>query len=211
MLYKFLISIGLFFIVTTSQAQLNLQIEVGVEGDVMWSNSPSQIQSGPVFVSINKYEKRDFRLTAGANVNLWLNEWIGLNYEFYLGADTRYGFQFNTGWGQVAAAYLLKDGISTELGAGLVVICALLPEGVIFNIPVNDDLTLQPYLNPLESDYLHLARDKFNFAGEVGLKFQYQLGAVISIRPKLGLRYQYAQKRVGVTVGLGFVFVDTGA
>ncbi len=196
-------------LIPPSYGQLEIQAAAVVEGDYILAKSyPLSAQSGPVLVRLQRYTKQDYQLATGLNINLWLNEWLALNYEFHLAYDRTYGFRINTGWGQMIGGSLI-DKVSTGVGATLVTICMFIPEGITFNFETGDKTALQFYFNPLEANFLYLDNKNIIAASEIGLKLQYEIGDGLFIRPKLGIRYQYLKKRLGLTMGLEFVFFSS--
>lgn len=176
-----------------SQSEGSFQLEAMTEGSYFWQHD-------------------DFSITTGVGLNIWPIEYIGLNYEFQIGYDSRYNFTFNTGWGQVLCGFLFSEFSGSGFGEalGVVAILALAcPEGVTFAINPGDELVFMPYLIPLEAQYLHGDGKRFRCSGEVGLKIHYNLGNGMGIRPKLGIRYLYSKYKLGIEVGLGVMLFDT--
>jgi hypothetical protein len=178
---------------TTAQAEGSFQLEFMMEGNYYWQDF-------------------DWSATSGFAFNYWLTDHLAINYEFQCGYDNRYGLTMNTGWGQVAAGLLYSEFSGTLSGdalATLAILSLIIPEGVTFAINPYDDLVFMPYLIPLEAQYLHNDYPHFRCSGEVGLKMHYRLGNGFAFRPKVGLRYLYSKQRLGITVGIGFIFLDT--
>jgi len=175
-------------IVLQAQESGTAQLEAVCEADYLWLEDEYRITTGPTF-------------------NYWITDNVGLNYSFQVGYDSRYDFQFNTGWGQILAYYLL-DLFDNEVGY-LTALSIIIPEGVSVAVPVNKIATLIIYCNPLEADYMQYDNPRLRCAGEFGVKPQIHLGHGISVRPKIGMRYQYSKQRLGVTIGLGVVFLDS--
>ncbi len=176
-----------------AQTEGAVQLEAITEGNYYWHNS-------------------DFSITTGLGLNIWCTDHIALNYEFQLGGDSRYGFTFNTGWGQVVAGFLYSEFGGTTVGdvMGTIALLALMaPEGVTFALNPYNDLVFMPYLIPLEAQYLHSDYPRFRCSGEVGLKFHYRFDNGMALRPKIGLRYLYSKNRLGIEVGIGFILFDS--
>ncbi len=160
------------------------QLEVSSEGDYMWLDN-------------------EYRITGGFAFNIWPTEYLGLNYEYQFGYDSEYGFQMNTNWGTVLGV-LISD-ITGGTAEYLALLTFFIPEGVSFAIPVAETMYFIPYINPLEADYLHRDWPRWRCAGEVGMKVHYRLPNGMALRPKFGIRYQYSKKRLGLTIGFGFM------
>lgn len=175
-----------------AQTEGSLQFEPLIEGNYYWNTA-------------------EWSITTGFGLNLWVLDHLALNVEFQLGYDARYGFTMNTGWGQVFGGFLVSEfggnGLDEVFGT-LTVISMLIPEGVTFAINPEDDLVFMPYLQPLEAHYMH-SDQSYRCAGEVGLKLHYRLDNGMAIRPKIGLRYLYGLKRLGIEVGIGMVLFDS--
>lgn len=158
------------------------------------------------------WQTNSFAITTGFGLNYWPVELIGLNYEFQIGYDRQYGLTFNTGWTQVLGGYIIDQfggtGAGEVLGA-LAILSLVIPEGVTFAINPDDDLVFMPYIIPLEAHYLHGYDRSFRCGGEAGLKFHYVINDYIALRPKVGIRYQYSNYRLGIEVGLGVTVFDS--
>lgn len=178
-----------------AQSEHSFQFEAMTEGNYYW-----QLSEGSI--------------TTGFGVNYWFTDHIAINYELQLGYDHPYGFTLNTGWGQVAAGFLLDEFGGNTVGdiVGIVAILAMIiPEGVTFALNPYDDLVFMPYLIPFEAHYLQHDLPQLRCAGEVGLKMHYRLGDSLALRPKIGVRYLYSKQRLGIEVGIGMVLIDTDA
>lgn len=113
-----------------------------------------------------------------------------LNYSIGFGVSNNDNFYAHYPMGAFWGIYLLANssGGSSDLLATLAVISFLIPEGVSYNIKVNDKLNVSPYLN-------------FN-----SMEFYYNDLNEEKIKPSLGLgaRISYSMnKHFGCSFGLG--------
>lgn len=185
----------LFLFSQHSKAQTEgaFQLEAMTEGNYYW-------------------QQFDFSITTGFGFNYWFTDHVAMNYEFQFGGDSRHGFTFNTGWGQVAAGFIYSEFSGTGLGEamGTVALLALLiPEGLTFAINPDDELVFMPYIMPLEATYLHNDYPRFRCSGEVGLKMHWKLENGMALRPKIGLRCLYSKYQFGIEVGIGMMLYDS--
>jgi len=170
-----------------------------------------QFQLGVATEANYHWQTNQYSITGGVKANIWISDFISLNYNLQLGADSEYGFTANSGLGQLLAIAIAVDTTIIEgktARASLAILSAIVPEG--FSIAVNpySDWVIIPYINPIE--FHVLAKDShraFRIGGEVGVKLSFLVNDPQTLQTKIGLRYLYGKNRWGITWGLSYMFL----
>lgn len=154
----------------------------------------------------------------------FLNEYIGLNYNFDLQFRNDGLRQFHSSIGALAGPPLILLGILTSLGdddwndadlnlgpVGILLGIAILiaPDGVCFHIPVSYRWDLSPYVNVLGVDYIRNKTQNdnyFKYAMSYGLKTTYLTSGNLTLNAFLETRKVAGQGwGFGGGLGLGYM------
>ena len=101
-----------------------------------------------------------------------------------------------------------ESGDGEALGTlGLAIIMLALPEGFSFHIPLGDEFSCSPYVNPVGIEYIR--GDGEGVPGfltptsDFGVRFRYVTYNGITVAPYAGFKYRYRSREVGWTYGMG--------
>ena len=130
---------------------------------------------------------------------------IGLNYSLRFGRNENNNFVFQCPISAftaiLAAAWLAQD---SDLGALGLVLC-LIPEGLTYNVWLNDDFAIAPYVNPL---LIEFSEDRISPVVEAGAKMKVYMGKVLFGALDFSIQSPYDYKLiypcVGLSMGLRF-------
>jgi hypothetical protein len=81
---------------------------------------------------------------------------------------------------------------------GLLLLTLIIPEGVSYHIPVNNQMTISPYLNLLTVD---ISNQYWRMSNTAGVRFNLVLNETFNVAPYACLLVQYRQNSVGGSVG----------
>lgn len=139
--------------------------------------------------------------TAGAHF-----EWqpksgnLGLNYSLRFGRDKDANFLFQcpiSALTSIFAVAFLADCDSDLPGIGLLL--CLIPEGLSYNIWMNEDFAITPYVNPL---LLEVSTEHVAPVLEAGAKMKVFCGKYIFGCAELGLQMPYTTQMISTWTGL---------
>lgn len=162
------------------------------------------------YLSINDF---DARFYGGIELDAMVNDRIGIHYSILFGKDY---FHMPLapigGWfAGLAVGMAASDSSKTfgGLGAGLLVgiITSIIPEGISYNIPINDELTIAPYISPLQFEYLKTGGGQDSFAGGgIGLRLHKTIdNNRFRISPYFEYKMHYhSDLHNGISAGLNF-------
>lgn len=138
----------------------------------------------------------------GLNLEYMVSNTVGLNYSVLLGADF---IRFPVGFSLSALAIIASEAFLVEEFLYL----GLIPEGVSFNINVNDKILISPYLNLLSLEY-NWGVSEFIFNGGLGIRIKVLINDKILLMPLLEIQQNYnynigdRKTRAGASLGFRF-------
>ncbi|MBO4778438.1 MAG: hypothetical protein J5588_08100 [Bacteroidales bacterium] len=147
---------------------------------------------------------RDIRSNVAYNAGAMF-EWqpksgvVGLNYSLRFGRNENNNFVFQCPISAftaiLAAAWLSED---SDLGVIGLFLC-LIPEGVTYNVWLNDDVAIAPYINPLMIEF---SQDNISPVIEAGAKMKVYMGSALFGSLDLSVQSPYDYKKIDPCVGL---------
>jgi hypothetical protein len=158
---------------------------------------------------------KDFgpRYYGGIELDAMVGDRLGIHYSLLLGEKYFHMPLAPIGgvFAGLAVGKAAADSTKTfgGLGAGLLIglITSIIPEGVSYNIPVNNTLTLAPYISPLQFEYLKTTEGQDSFAGGgVGFRLHKNLKEnLFRISPYFEYKMHYHRDfHNGFSTGLNF-------
>lgn len=179
--------------------------------DTEESNKHFRLMIVPEFSNLHSRES----IGLGINAEVFVHENFSLNYRF---AFTPTGggtfFHFNSGWvgswnlASIAIDAITEEDDDTDLESSLFVAALVLfalPEGVSFHIPVNENATLSPFINPLGMEIID---DTGYMTFELGLKLTSIFNENFCVSPYFSYKTLYYNNRSGFAAGfaIGIAF-----
>ena len=179
----------------------------------------SQIDKGEGYLSIKGgyINIDDFTPRAYGGIEFDLLAWekVGIHYSLLFGDNYFHmpiapigGFLL----GAIIAGSEDEDG-ENRLGVGLVVglLTAIIPEGISFNIKVNDQIAFAPYISPLQFEYIRndsKTKDDSFAGGAIGLRFHhYYYNSQFRISPYMEYKIHYNKyTHPGISAGLNLSY-----
>ncbi len=130
---------------------------------------------------------------------------FGLNYSLRFGSDEDGNFMFQCPAGIITgllAAAFLDDTGAEWLG---MILCFTIPEGLSYNVWLEDDLRIAPFVNPL---LLEFTDDHIRPVLEIGAKMKVPFGAKFFGSADFSVQspYDYSNVRTCVGLALGINF-----
>ncbi len=134
----------------------------------------------------------------GLELRAYVAKNVALNYSLTFGADENSRFYMHSylgggGAGVLGAAALADSsgGLATLKGIGAL-LSLFVPEGVTFAVPVSDQLSITPYVDPLGFDIYNgnLKRDLF-VSGKVGARLKFFITDKLVAQPYGGIEALY--------------------
>jgi len=171
--------------------------------------------SNPIFIGIG-YERFIANLTPvnmfALDVELFVSNELSLNYNFSLGILNSKVY-IHSYAGLPAALYLMLSNIGNENTANsssdilnyISFLLIFVPEGISYHFPMDNKMSLVPYINPLGYEFLG---DVNSFSSSIGMKMKINPISDLFIVPYVGIKYLYNLKmhayNIGATAGLKF-------
>lgn len=90
------------------------------------------------------------------------------------------------------------NNINTSSYWFITILCALVPEGVSYHFPLNDKITISPYINVASFD---LSTDYLRLANQAGVRLNMIANKTVSVSPFAFVQLQYRARSVGGTRG----------
>ena len=178
----------------------------------------SQIEKGTSYVAIkggylniNDYAPRGY---GGLELDLLVGEKVGIHYSLLFGEKyfhmplAPFGGVFV---GLAIANKTKDDSTSTSkigLGALIGILTAIIPEGISYNIKLNETSGLAPYISPLQFEYIKSVGQDSYAGGAIGLRYhQYFSDNSFRISPSIEYKIHYSSPaHGGLSAGLNFAF-----
>ncbi len=147
----------------------------------------------------------------GINMKFDLTKFVSLNYSLSFGSSSEIGSLAHVFAGPVWSYNLISsiesnDGENAAIDflnaikAGSILFL-LIPEGVTFNLDMNDDYSLNPYINLLGYEYYN---ERWLMSSEIGLGGTIGKTKNFLIMPKAGYRFFYEGITGSVVLGVEF-------
>ena len=88
------------------------------------------------------------------------------------------------------------------------ILTAIIPEGISYNIELNDHAGLAPYISPLQFEYLKSSGQDSFAGGAIGIRYhQYVSDNAIRISPSLEYKIHYHNPaHGGISAGINFAY-----
>ena len=170
------------------------------------------------YLMINDYEARPYY---GLDFEVMASDRIGLHYSVLFGAGY-FHMPIGPMAGVVTGGLVMTLGVNAaddidDLGAALGIggvvflLTAAIPESVHFHIPINKEITLVPYVSPLQLEFVRATRGEDTFMGG-GLGCRVNIlknnsKAGVRISPNVEYKIHYADNlHPGLSGGLTMAF-----
>lgn len=135
----------------------------------------------------------------GVNMQYFVTDKLALEYNFsYVSVPNKPDY-FKTTGGSLLTGYatvLALNNLSDNAYWLLVIVAAIIPEGVSYHMAIKDNFTISPYINVLSFDvnenYLH-------YNNSIGLRANMLIGGHLNIAPFAFTQVQYRDQKWGGT------------
>ena len=163
------------------------------------------------YLNINDYAPRGY---GGLELDILAGEKVGIHYSILFGQ--KYFHMPLAPFGGVFVGFAIanntkEDSTSTGkigLGALIGILTAIIPEGISYNIELNDHAGLAPYISPLQFEYLKSSGQDSFAGGAIGIRYhQYVNDNTMRISPSVEYKIHYHNPaHGGISAGINFAY-----